>query len=101
MRKIIVIGLLLAAAGGGGFWWWYTHREQGPQELVLYGNVDLRQAQLAFNNSERIAEVLVQEGDRVKRHQLLLTFRLPAPSQYVVITANCTVTPGGCLPEDQ
>jgi len=39
--------------------------------LVLYGNVDLRQVDLAFNNSERIAEVLVQEGDRVKRGQML------------------------------
>jgi HlyD family secretion protein len=38
---------------------------------VLYGNVDLRQVELAFNNNERIAAVLVQEGDRVKRGQLL------------------------------
>ena len=33
---------------------------------TLYGNVDLRQVELAFNDSERIAAVLVQEGDRVK-----------------------------------
>jgi HlyD family secretion protein len=39
--------------------------------LKLYGNVDLRQVQLSFNNSERIAAVLVQEGDRVKQGQLL------------------------------
>jgi HlyD family secretion protein len=42
-----------------------------PQELVLYGNVDLRQVDLAFNNSERITAVLVQEGDRVRRGQIL------------------------------
>ena len=36
-------------------------------ELVLYGNVDLRQVQLAFNNSERIAEVIAKEGDRVRK----------------------------------
>jgi hypothetical protein len=29
---------------------------------VLYGNVDLSQVDLAFNNGERITEVLVQEG---------------------------------------
>jgi len=39
--------------------------------LVLYGNVDLRQVELAFNNSERIAEVLVEEGTKVTRGQVL------------------------------
>ncbi len=71
MRRGVLIGLLLLAAGGGGVWWWLTHRERGPQELVVYGNVDLRQVQLAFNNSERIAAVLVEEGDRVKKGQVL------------------------------
>jgi len=42
-----------------------------PQELVLYGNVDLREVDLAFNNNERITAVLVQEGDRVHRGQIL------------------------------
>jgi HlyD family secretion protein len=39
--------------------------------LVLFGNVDLRQVELAFNDSERIAEVLVEEGDKVARGQIL------------------------------
>jgi HlyD family secretion protein len=39
--------------------------------LVLFGNVDLRQVALPFNNSERIAEVLVEEGDHVQRGQVL------------------------------
>ncbi len=39
--------------------------------LTLYGNVDIREAQLAFNSSEYIEKILVQEGDRVKRGQLL------------------------------
>ncbi len=40
-------------------------------KLALYGNVDLRQVELSFNNSERISEVLVQEGDKVTRGQVL------------------------------
>jgi HlyD family secretion protein len=68
---MVLVGLLVVAAGGAGFWWWYTHQERAPQELVLYGNVDLRQVQLAFNNSERIVAVLVQEGDRVTKGQML------------------------------
>jgi HlyD family secretion protein len=51
--------------------WWLTRRHKTAQELTLYGNVDLRQVELAFNNSERIAEVLVQEGDHVRRGQVL------------------------------
>ena len=60
---ILVIGF------GLGRWWGNSKKE--PNRLVLYGNVDLRQVELAFNNSERIAEVLVQEGDKVKRGQIL------------------------------
>lgn len=71
MRRTIIIVGLLVVAGGIGLWWWLAHRKKDTNELVLYGNVDLRQVQLAFNNSERIAAVLVQEGDRVKRGQVL------------------------------
>jgi HlyD family secretion protein len=73
MKRTVLIGLLLAAAGaaGGGAWWWFTRGDKDSNELVLYGNVDLRQAQLAFNNNERITAVLVQEGDRVRPGQVL------------------------------
>jgi HlyD family secretion protein len=72
MRRRVLIVLLLAAAGtAAGLTWWLTHREPAAQDLVLYGNVDLRQVALAFDNSERIAEVLVQEGDPVRRSQVL------------------------------
>ena len=62
---IVVIGLVAGLA------WWLSRRESEPRELTLYGNVDLRQVQLSFNNSERIAAVLVQEGDRVRQGQLV------------------------------
>lgn len=35
------------------------------------GNVDIRQVQLAFYGSERIASILVREGDHVRKGQLL------------------------------
>ena len=59
---IVVIALML---------WWWRGRHQNPAELRLYGNVDLRQVDLPFNASERIAEVLAQEGDRVAQGQVL------------------------------
>jgi HlyD family secretion protein len=63
--------LVLAGVAAAGATWWFLSRGPHRQDLVLYGNVDLRQVELAFNNNERIAAVLVQEGDRVKRGQLL------------------------------
>ena len=72
MRRVVLIVLLLGATGAGvGLTWWLTHRTADARELVLYGNVDLRQVQLAFNNNERIAAVLVQEGDRVRKGQVV------------------------------
>jgi HlyD family secretion protein len=61
--------VLLGAAGGLG---WYMSRP-APVAAVLqvYGNIEIRQVQLAFNNADRIARLLVQEGDHVRRGQLL------------------------------
>jgi HlyD family secretion protein len=61
---------MLAVAGGAAFWWW-KRPNSNDKELTLYGNVDLRQVMLAFNNSERISAVLVQEGDKVSPGQLV------------------------------
>ena len=57
--------------GGGRFLLVAQRSGEESHELVLYGNIDLRQVQLAFNNSDRIAEVLVQEGDHVRKGQVL------------------------------
>jgi HlyD family secretion protein len=69
-RTILIILVLLILVGGGVAWWWFS-RPRNSGELVIFGNVDLRQAELAFNNNERIDAVLVQEGDHVKKGQLL------------------------------
>jgi HlyD family secretion protein len=70
LRAIFI--LVILGTIGGGIWLWQTHRTIiSDNELVLYGNVDIRQVELAFNNSERIAELLVEEGDHLKKGQLL------------------------------
>jgi HlyD family secretion protein len=65
--------LLLVGAAGAGAWWWWHNRNAGPpsDRLVLYGNVDIREVDLAFNGAERIARMLVPEGDVVQTGQLL------------------------------
>jgi len=73
-KKVIpaVVVLLIAAAAGS--WWYLSSPEiQDANRLVLYGNVDIRETDLAFNNSEHIDRLLVQEGDRVSKGQLVAT----------------------------
>lgn len=72
-KRALVAGLVILAVlalGYGAVRYWEQPKAD-PNRLLLYGNVDLRQVELAFNNSERIAEVLVQEGDRVTSGQVL------------------------------
>jgi HlyD family secretion protein len=70
-KVIIAIVALLLAVIIAVLWWRSDHEMSGATALRLYGNVDIREAQLAFNSSEHIAEIRVQEGDRVTRGQLL------------------------------
>ncbi|MBX3696056.1 MAG: efflux RND transporter periplasmic adaptor subunit [Steroidobacteraceae bacterium] len=66
-RLAIVGGLVVLVALGA---WWWAH-DRGDDELVLYGNVDVRQVSLAFNTSERVAEMRAQEGDQVRQGEVL------------------------------
>ncbi|MCB1936806.1 MAG: efflux RND transporter periplasmic adaptor subunit [Nitrosomonas sp.] len=61
----IVIGI---AVFSYRFW---QHHSGHDNTLTLYGNVDLREVQLAFMVQERIVELDAQEGDQVKQGQLL------------------------------
>ncbi|WP_116812268.1 efflux RND transporter periplasmic adaptor subunit [Steroidobacter cummioxidans] len=69
-KRIIALAVvvLLAIALLG---YWLLGRNQHTGDIVLQGNVDLRQVQLPFNDSERIAEVLVDEGTKVKAGEVL------------------------------
>ena len=66
MRRRVIAILVIVLIAGGGAWWWFSRNGNENGALVLYGNVDLRQVDLAFLDSGRIAEVLVDEGTVVK-----------------------------------
>lgn len=73
MKARLLIGLLLVGVVAGAIYWWQVVNNDTAEEttLVLYGNVDIREVHLAFNGSEHVSEILVQEGDRVQAGQLL------------------------------
>jgi multidrug resistance efflux pump len=68
----IILLVVLVSIVVVGVQWFVKVEEKGPgTELKIYGNIDIRTADLAFNEQERIAGVLVEEGDRVKKGQVL------------------------------
>jgi HlyD family secretion protein len=69
--RLLVPGVLVAAVMVAGFAYWLAHRPGEAQQLMIYGNIDLRMVELPFHGNERIAAVLVEEGDHVRKGQLL------------------------------
>jgi len=71
-RKPVLIALagvviLIAAIA------WAFRGDDDGDRIVLQGNVDIRQVQLAFTLSERVATMQVQEGDAVRAGQVVAT----------------------------
>lgn len=75
-RKII-IGLVAAGLLAGGFAWLWTSRT-APAPTVAWGSVDARRVSMSFENAGRIAELRLEEGDRVKPGDLLGTLDVTA-----------------------
>ena len=72
-KKIAVLVLLAIIAIAAGSWWYFWRPAPVTDHLTLYGNVDIRQVSLAFENSGRVNEMRVEEGDQVKKGQVLAT----------------------------
>lgn len=77
-------------------------------DLVLYGNVDVREVDLAFNESDRVAHMYVEEGDAVVAGQLLAELdgarlehaMLEAEAQVAAQRAAVAALQHGSRPED-
>lgn len=71
MKKPLVLIAVAAVALLLGAWWWHAQRRPVSGDLVLQGNVDIRQVSLAFDGSGRVAELNAEEGDPVKAGAVL------------------------------
>jgi HlyD family secretion protein len=70
LKKSAIL-LILFALASCGYIYYQKNQQESLDQLQLYGNVDIRQVQLAFHSTGRIQQIDVQEGDRVKAGQLL------------------------------
>ena len=68
LKKIIAVIAVLAVAAGCYF---YLKPKPKDPDLKLYGNIEIRQADLGFKVAGRIAKLYFQEGDSVKKGDLL------------------------------
>jgi len=73
LRRLLAVVLLLLLVASAAYWFYQRDTGTSADTLQVYGNVDVREVDLAFNNSEHIATLLVEEGDAVKKGQLLAT----------------------------
>jgi HlyD family secretion protein len=71
-KKLLIVPIVLVAVAAGVWWSKREHAGNG-NELVLHGNIDIREVSLAFNASGRIDQILVKEGDAVSKGQHLAT----------------------------
>lgn len=70
-RRLSALVLATLALLGTVVGWRLLHPRRAADVVTLSGNIDLRQVELAFNDSDRIASVLVQEGDRLSKGQVV------------------------------
>ena len=64
-KRTLVVAAIVAIASGSSFFWMQRAGTDDSQ-LRLYGNVDIREVQLAFRQSGRVTEMAFDEGDAVR-----------------------------------
>ena len=69
MKRLIPF-LLLAVVAAAGVYYWRLPKED-PTRIRLSGNLEITEINAAFKTPGRVVELLVKEGDTVKKGQLL------------------------------
>ncbi|MFA7494833.1 MAG: efflux RND transporter periplasmic adaptor subunit [Acidithiobacillus sp.] len=70
-RQKIAIGVIAVLIIAGGITWWQSRPNAPAEQITIYGNVDIRQIQSAFDDTGRIQKLSVEEGDQVHKDQVL------------------------------
>lgn len=71
MKKRIIAAAVLLLLLVAALSWWLIGGRGNDDELVLHGNVDIRQVSLAFDGAGRVLELRADEGDRVTKGSVL------------------------------
>jgi|GEM_PF-2580433 len=70
-NRLLILLMVTAMIGGAYYYYKFLAPENAENGLTIYGNVDIRQVDLAFFATGRVDRLLVEEGEQVKEGQLL------------------------------
>jgi len=65
MKKIIIAAVVVILVGIGTWLYFVYKKNKQTNELVLYGNVDVRQVEIGFRVPGKVAELFFEEGDDI------------------------------------
>jgi HlyD family secretion protein len=71
LKRIIFILIVLGLIAGGGIYYYQNYGNEPVNIIKLYGNIDIREADLGFRVSGRLKKLYFEEGDRVKTGDVL------------------------------
>jgi HlyD family secretion protein len=95
MKRLFIIVLFLVCIAGavGATYYFFSRALLEEKELFLYGNVDVRQVDIAFRVAGQVEELGYEEGDFVSRGTLLTKLdKTPYNSQVKLAAANAEAT---------
>lgn len=91
MIKKIILFLFLISLSCYGYWYYKNQSKEivNPFEITLYGNIEIRQIDLSFQVAGKITALFKEEGDEVKKGDLLATLdELDYKANYVKAQAD-------------
>jgi HlyD family secretion protein len=71
MKKIIFIVVLIAVLGAAGMLAYHSLHQDPTNRIVVSGNIELAQVDIAFKTSGRLIERTVNEGDAVQKGMVI------------------------------
>ena len=90
MKRLVAALIILAILIGVGIGIYLLVKpHKKPNELVLYGNVDVRQVDIGFRVAGQVAQLLFEEGDFVQEGALMTVLdKTPYDNQVAQAAAN-------------
>ena len=70
-KRLITLIVIILVIGLGCGLYLTLRKKENPNELTLYGNIEIRQVDLSFQVSGQILKMLKEEGDSVSSGELI------------------------------
>lgn len=71
MKKYVLLGIILLLIIGLVFGLFFYFKKPNETEILLYGNIEIREVSLSFRVSGKLADLYFEEGDYVKKGQMV------------------------------